>query len=86
MNHRPLKAVGTDGRTALRRRGIPLWGGPVIYGKISECTEGRLWRSPSFKHTEDHSLGTVRRGWQVRAVGAAFLRQRWPWLHSRLAD
>lgn len=44
----------------------------MIYGMVSECPEGRLWRIPSFKNPEDHSLGTVRRGWQVRAVGAAF--------------
>lgn len=30
-------------------------------GVVSECAEGRLWRSPSFTNAEDHSLGRVRR-------------------------
>lgn len=42
-------------------------------GVVSECAEGRLWRSPSFTNAEDHSLGRVRRvASQGHGGGATF--------------
>lgn len=51
-------------------------------GVVSECAEGRLWRSPSFTNAEDHSLGRVRR---VASQGPGGQFSPW-WLCGMLTD